>query len=242
MAVVGDHHGQTRFSCQAHDALVHRTLFVDAVVLQLQIEMVGTENIGHPQGIFLCALIVLVHQVLGNAAGQTGGSGDQALMVLFKQLQIHTGLAVEAVDKSLGHHQAEILIALAVLAQQHQMVGVVIDAVDPVCHGAAGNIDLTADDGLDASGFGCFVEVDTAIHNAVVSDGHGGLAQFLDPIHQPVDAAGAVQEAEFRMDMQMHKAHLDASLAYSTSRFSRWFMAGLVMGGSIISASSDRAE
>ena len=136
----------------------------------------------------------------------------------------------------------EVYVALAVLAQQHQMVGVVVDAVDTVRHGAASHIDLTADDGLDACGLGCLIEIDAAIHNTMVRDGHSGLSQFLDPIHQPVDAAGAVQKAEFRMDMQMHKAHLDASLAYSTSRFSRWFMAGLVMGGSIISASSDSAE
>ena len=242
VAVVGDHHGQARFSCQAHDALIHGPLFVDAVVLQFQIEMVRSENLGHPQGIFLCALIVLVHQVLGNTAGKTGGGGDQTLMVLFEELQIHTGLAVETVDKGLGHHQAEVLVALAVLAQQHQMVGVVVDAVDTVCHGTAGHIDLTADDGLDSCGLGGLVEIDAAVHNAVVGDGHGGLTQLLDPVHQPVDAAGTVQKAEFRMDMQMHKAHLDASLAYSTSRFSRWFMAGLVMGGSIISASSDREE
>ena len=122
------------------------------------------------------------------------------------------------------------------------MVGVVVQPVNPVLHPAAGHIHLTADDGLDPGGLGGLVEIDAAIHDAVVGNGHRRLAQLLHPVHQGVNAAGAVQEAVFRMHVQMNKAHSLPSPAISTSFFSLWLMALLVMGGSIISASSVRAD
>ena len=73
--------------------------------------------------------------------------------------------------------------------------------MDPFIHAAAGNIDLAADDRLDARGLGGFIEIDTAVHDAVVGDGNGSLVQFLDPAHDAVNAAGAVQEAVFGMNM-----------------------------------------
>ena len=120
-------------------------------------------------------------------------------MVLRKQFQIHPGLAVKAVDKGLRHQIAQIFVALPVLAQQHQMVGVVVQSVNLVRHPASGNVDLAADDGLDPGGLGGLVKIDTAVHDAVVGDGDGGLAQLLHPVHQVIDAAGPVQQAILTM-------------------------------------------
>ena len=120
------------------------------------------------------------------------------------------------------------------------MIGVVILAVNPVGHAPAGNVDLTADDGLDASCLGGLVKINATVHDPVVGDGHGSLAYFLHPIQQAVDPAGTVQQAVLRMQMQVDKTHGLASFARSISFFIRLFMAGLVMGGSIIAASSER--
>ena len=59
--------------------------------------------------------------------------------------------------------------------------------------GAGGNIDFAPDDGLDARLFGRFIKLHTAVHYAVVGAGNGGLSALLHPLHQLVDAAGAVQ-------------------------------------------------
>ena len=120
-------------------------------------------------------------------------------MMLRKQLQIHPGLAVKAVDKGFRHQIAQVFVALPVFAQQHQMVGVVVQPVHLVRHAPPGNVDLAADDGLDPGGLGGFVEIDAAVHDPVVGDGNGGLAQLLHPVHQAVDAAGPVQEAVLTM-------------------------------------------
>ena len=240
VGIVGDDHGKPRLPGQPLNALVYRALLINAVILKLQEKVSLAENVGQFQGVFLGPLVVLPHQALGDGTGKAGGQGNQPLVVLLQQGQVYSGLAVKAMDKGLGNQIAQVFIALPVLAQQHQMIGVVVLAVNPVGHAPAGNVDLAADDGLDARGLGSFIKIDTAVHDPVVGDGHGGLPDLLHPIHQAVDPAGTVQQAVLRMQMQVDKTHGLASFARSVSFFIRLFMAGLVMGGSIMAASSER--
>ena len=142
--------------------------------------------------------------VCGDVGELTGGGKKQLLceleleltegeVVLLEQLKVDSGLAVKAVDKGFRHQIAEVLVPRSVFAQQHQMVGVVINSMNPVGHAPSGNVDLAADDGLDPGGFGGFIKVNTAVHHAVVGDGNGRLPQFFDPIHDAVNAARAVK-------------------------------------------------
>ena len=75
-----------------------------------------------------------------------------------------------------------------------------VDLIEP---GAGRHIDLTADDGLDPRLFRCLIELYTAVHDPVVGAGNCGLAALLDPFHQLVDPAGAVQQAVLGMQMQV---------------------------------------
>lgn len=80
---------------------------------------------------------------------------------------------------------------------------VAVDLIYLIEAGAGGHIDLAADDGLDARLLGRFVELDAAVHDAVVGDGDGVLTALLDTVHKLVDAAGTVQKAVFGMDVKM---------------------------------------
>ena len=240
VGIVGDDHGKPRLPGQPLNALVYRALLINAVILKLQEKVSLAENVGQFQGVFLGPLVVLPHQALGDGTGKAGGQGNQPLVVLREQGQVHSGLAVKAMDKGLGNQITQVFIALPVLAQQHQMIGVVVLAVNPVSHAPAGNVDLAADDGLDARGLGGLIKINAAVHDPMVGDGHGGLPDLLHPIHQAVDPAGTVQQAVLRMQMQVDKTHGLASFARSVSFFIRLFMAGLVMGGSIMAANSER--
>ena len=113
-------------------------------------------------------------------------------MILLQQLQVDPGLAVKAVKKGLGNKIAQVFITLSVFAQEHQVIALVVDAVGPVRHPAGGYIHFAADDGLDPCRLGGFVEVDAAVHHSVVRNGHGSLAQLLDPVHHGINAAGTV--------------------------------------------------
>ena len=101
------------------------------------------------------------------------------------------------------------------------MVRVVVNTVHAIGNAAPGNIDLTADDGLDSGSLRSLIKINTAVHHTVIRNGYGGLSQFLDPVHHTVYAAGTVQQTVFGMYMQMGKAHRSISFASSTSRFSR---------------------
>ena len=87
------------------------------------------------------------------------------------------------------------------------MPGLVVDAVLPVLHPPGSYVDLAADDGLYSRLQGGLVEGHRPVHDPVVRDGHGLLPQLLHPPDQRGDAAGAVQEAEFTVNVQMYKGH-----------------------------------
>ena len=199
VGVVGHYQRQACLPGKALDTLIHRALLVNAVVLQFQEEISLSENGGQAQGVVFGRIVVLLHQILGDGTRKAGGQGDQALMVLRKQFQVHPGLAVKSMDKGLGHQIAQVFVALSVFAQQYQMIRVIVLAVDPVGHAPAGDIDLTADDGLDTRSLGGLVKIDAAVHHAVVGNGDGSLSQFLHPVHEAVDPAGSVQKAVFTM-------------------------------------------
>ena len=60
VAVVGAHQGDARLQVDAEEGLVHHRLVPDAVVLELQVEPVLSEEALHLQGVVLCAVIISV--------------------------------------------------------------------------------------------------------------------------------------------------------------------------------------
>ena len=65
---------------------------------------------------------------------------------------------------------------------------------------AAGrDINLAADDGFNAFFQRGLVEIDGAVEHAVVGEGEGGEFQGMRAVHQPVEAAPAIEERVLRM-------------------------------------------
>ena len=62
--------------------------------------------------------------------------------------------------------------------------------------------------GLMPCFFAFFIEIDHAEHGAVVGDGQAFHAQLLGAGNQVADAGGSVQQAVFRMNVQMCKSHV----------------------------------
>ena len=116
---------------------------------------------------------------------------------------IDTGFHIEALRPGKRHHVGEVAVALLVFAQQHQMAALAVEFVDLIEPGAAlrGHIDLTADDWLDALRLAGPIEVDDAVHNAVISDCHAVHSQLFCPGSQLSDLGRAVQKTVFCMDM-----------------------------------------
>ena len=221
VGIICNHQRKPRFPGKAHNTLVHRPLLLNTVILQFKVKAVLAEDIRHGKGVLPGGGIVVLQKILRDGTCQAGRQGDQALMALPQKVDIHSGLAVKALRKGLGDDVAKVFVTGAVFAEQHQVIWVIIDAVDPVFHPPPGNIDLTADNRLDTGFFRRLIKIDTTVHYAMVCNGNGGLSQFLYPIHHAADTARTVKKAVFGMDMQMYKAHFTASFASSTSFFSR---------------------
>ena len=175
------------------------------MVLQLDKIVFRPEQVPVPEGGLAGFLVIAVFQRPGDLPRQAGGKADEPLVVLLQQGAVDAGLVVEALGKAPGDHIDEIAVADLVFAQQDEVVGGGIQPVDLIEAGAGGHIDLAADDGADALLFALLVEIDDAVHHAVVGDGDGRLSQLPGALHQSLDAAGAVQQAVFAVDVQMDK-------------------------------------
>ena len=203
VAVVGGHQRQMELFGDLHEAVVDRHLFLQAVGLQFQIEAAGVDV-----RIFPRKGKGLVH-VAGldgprHLARDAGRKADEPLGILAQQGLVHARLVVEALQKALGHQLDEVVIARVVLGQQDKVVpfagqfGRLVEMV-------VADVDLAAENGLDADLGALLGEIGRAVHVAVIGDGAGGHAEVLGAVAQVLEADGPVQQAVFGMAVQMHE-------------------------------------
>ena len=74
-----------------------------------------------------------------------------------------------------------------------------------------GDVDLAADDRLDAVLFGLAVELDRAGERAVVGEPDGGHLELGGPLRERRDAAGAVENRVFGVDVEVDEGRLGHS-------------------------------
>ena len=203
VGIVGADQRQARLLVEAQQVLVHLCLLGDAMVLQLQIEAVGAEDLRHLQRVGLGIFILAVAQALGDLARKARRQGNKAAAVLFQQLHIDAGLDVKTLCPGHRNHVGEVFITLLILTQQHQMAALCVEFVDLIKAGTAlrRDIHLAADDGLHALCLTGAIEINGAVHHAVVCDGAGSLPHLLHHFGKVFDAAGTVQQTELRMHM-----------------------------------------
>ena len=94
------------------------------------------------------------------------------------------------------------MIALLVLGQEDQVV-TAARQFRGLVRMIVADVNLAAENGLDAEILAGRVEIGRAEHVAVVGDGAGGHAVILGAGAEILDADGAVQQAVFGMAMQM---------------------------------------
>ena len=206
MGVVGDDKGDAGLLVDAQEAGRSSRLFGEGMILEFQEEIAFAHNGEHAESIGLRAVVIAGKDPPGDSPGDAGRKGDKAFVVFLEQVEIDARAVIEAVHVSGGDQFAEIVITGLVFAQKDQVGRFPVQIVGLVKAGAWGHIDFAADDGLDPGFFGGAVKIDHAEHGAVIGDGAGRLAQLLQPFHQTLDPAGAVQETVFGMNVQVHES------------------------------------
>ena len=94
-----------------------------------------------------------------------------------------------------------------ILAQQNEVITGRIPLAFFVKARARRDIDLTADNRFDALGTASLKERDRAIKVSVVGDGDGGMPRRLCRFRNIGNAACAVEQTVFAVQMQMYKIH-----------------------------------
>ena len=208
--VIGGHQLDTRLPAHAHESLVHHLLLGHAVVLELQEEVSLPEDLLIAQGRLLCLLVEALAYISCHFPRQAGAQSNDPLVEFLQKFHVHPGLVVVALRKSPGDKLHQIVISCVVLCQQHKMIVSAL-AVSPgllVKPGARGHVDFTAKDRLDPRGLCRLVEVNDAVHDAVVGDGHAVHSQLLHPGNTFLYFIGSVQQTVLCVNVQMCKTHI----------------------------------
>src|SRR5690606_36408221 len=154
VAVVGGHHADAVALRELLEHAVEAALLLEAVVLQLDEEVVA-EDAQVAVEDALALLLAEVEDGAGDLRAQAARQGDDALVVLLEQLQVDARLHVEALEVGAAGELAEVLVALEVLGQQGEVEVAAVDlggAAALLEARARRHVRLEADDWLDARG------------------------------------------------------------------------------------------
>ena len=215
MAVIGGHQFHPFFPGKLSQQRKNPLLLRNAVVLQFN-EVILSEEVVVKGHCFPGFVHLAGQKIPGQFSGQAGGKADQTFMVLFQEGVVDSRLLVKALHIGDAHQFNQVLVALGVFAEQHQVEGVLVDAMNLIQVAAGRHIHLTPDDGLNALLFAGAVKLHRPVHAAVIGDGHGRLAQLFTALGQTFDAAVSIQEAVFGVQVKVYK--IGHTLGCSSSR------------------------
>ena len=200
VAVVGGDQRNAGFLREPHEVAIDADVLLEALILNFEEEISFAENIAQAVGAGLCLFVFFGEQRVGDFAAQAGGKRDQAFAVFREQLMIYARLVVKAVEISGGNQLDEILVALFVLAEQHEVIRA-LRARAAIFVIVRRDIHFAADDRLYAVGGGLVIEIRGGEKIAVVGDCDRGHSPARGFGGQFADFACAVQERVVRVQM-----------------------------------------
>ncbi len=187
---------------EREQAGIDAPVLVDAGVLQLDVDVLAPEDLHEAVELLPCARHVAGEQRRAGAPGEAARERDDAAGVGLEQLVVDARLVVVALEVAERAELDQVVVALGRLGQQREVVPVALARV----HARAAvvdEVDLAAQQRLDAGLPGRAVELDRARHGAVVGDPDGGHAELDRPLDELGDAACAVQHRILGVDVQM---------------------------------------
>jgi len=149
-------------------------------------------------------------------ATEAAGGGDESFAVFGENLPVDSGLVVVALEIRAAGELDEVLVTDVVLCEQRQVVvelgaaiGVaarIVDAAAPARTLEARlvrHVRLTTDDRRDTRVVRRLVEVEDAVHVAVVGDADRGLPVLHGRRHQLADSRRTVEHRVLGVNMQV---------------------------------------
>ena len=206
--IVRRHKRYIQLLAQAQQRRVDCALRGNPMILQLEKIVALAKTIFVFERSLFCLLIQPFCEQSWHLARKACGECNNSLMELFKDFHVHTRLIIISFRKSLAHNFHQIGVALVILCQQHQMMIALLPAADFLVKTRIGrDINLTPENRLDAVCLRFFIEVNNAVHHAMVCDCRTVHAKLFDALDIFFNLVGAVKQTVLRMHMQMCKCH-----------------------------------
>ena len=149
---------------------------------------------------------------LADAAGEAAGERDQPGRVLLEQLPVDARLVVVALEVAEARELDQVRVSGVVGGEEREVRVALLLRLAVV-----GDVDLAADDRLDAVLLRLAVELDGAGQAAVVGEADGRHLELCGARGERRDAAGAVQDRVLGVDVQMDEGRLRHSVGQSTN-------------------------
>ena len=199
--VVGGHRLEAGLLGQLREPRQQLALLGQAGVLQLDVDVLGAEQVRQAADLGQRCRVVAVAQQHRRLAAHAAGERDKPLAVAAEQLPVGAWLVVVAFEIGSRRELDQVLVAGLVARQQREVRVALLDAGAAVA--VRGDVELEPDDGLDPLVLGGAVELDRAAERAVIGERHRRHAQLLGPLDQLADPAGAVEQRVLAVHVEM---------------------------------------
>jgi hypothetical protein len=173
--------------------------------LQLQVVVAGAEDVPKLPGGLLGARRVPAHRLLRDLALEAAGEGDDPRGVLAQVGLVDARLVVEPLEVGGRGQLHQGAVAGLVAGEQRQVIGRVPGAAAFLAHVPRGDVELAAEDRLDAGLHRVGVEVDDPVHLPVVGDRDGGHVERGGLLRQLRNEDHPVQQAVLGVHVQVHE-------------------------------------
>ena len=205
MDVPGGHQRPAQLARDPHDALVGLVLLGDAVLLDLEEDVVGAEHADQGVGVRARLVRVVLHQAAAEAPLQAAGERDHALGMARQQVEVDVRLAAPvALEVARRGELDQVAEARVGAGQQREVVALVAHLLAAAIVDEVG---LQAHDRLDPVLAAGLVVLHRAVHHPVVGQPQRRLPVGGRALGQRVDAAGAVEDRVLGVDVEMGEAH-----------------------------------
>ena len=188
---------------EADDPLVRLVLVGDAVLLHLEIDLVGAEGLQQIVEVGAGVLGPLLDQAPAEARLQAAGERDHPLGMARQQLHVDVRLPPREALEEAGRGELDQVAEAGVAGgQQGQVVALVADLLGDRA-AIVDQVGLEPDDRLDPMLATGLVELDRAVHHPVVGEPEGRHSQLRRAGGHRVDLAGAVEQRVLAVGVQM---------------------------------------
>ena len=196
--VTGRHEREPRLGGERDQLRVHLLLLGEPGVLELDVGRVAPEDLDEAIEIRAGVLRPPLRERPRHAAREASGERDDPLRVALEELPVDARLVVVALEVAERRELDQVRVTLVRLGEKRE-VRVALRLRVPV----VGDVDLTADDRLDARLAGLAVELDRAGKRAVIRERHGRHLEARRLLDETGNATRPVEDRVLRVDVQV---------------------------------------